>query len=86
MNVYNHIYGVIHYEQENCMHRRLCGLFSVFYWKFIWVFFFGEGGVGGEDACASTIKVRAFITVLLLLMTDRPYMSFTKEPEIVVFS
>lgn len=50
------------------------------------VFFFGEVGVGGEDACASTIKVRAFITILLLLMTDRPYMSFTKEPEIVVFS
>ena len=52
----------------------------------IYLGFFGEGGVGGEDACASIIKVRAFITVLLLLMTGRPYMSFTKEPEIVVFS
>jgi hypothetical protein len=59
-------------------------IFSLFYWKLI--SFFGEGGVGGEDDCTSTIKVRAFITVLLLLITDRPCMSFTKEPEIVVFS
>lgn len=52
----------------------------------IYLFFFGEGGVGGEDTCASTIKVWTFIAVLLLLMTDRTYMSFTKEPEIVFFS
>lgn len=81
-----HTNGVLHYaQQEKCMHRRLCGSFSVCFTGNLFVFF-GEGGVGGEDTCASTIKVWTFIAVLLLLMTDRTYMSFTKEPEIVFFS